>query len=319
MKNAATYFNKLLNMSVASRATQNISILSHATGLLLEVREDVRYQYFVANMPASNKSVEIPFNVIYGRKKILRYDMTDEEFYLYTEDGDFTAPLRLIENDVEKFRVIAKMDVDALAEMMYGAATFAKKGKHPYNQKTFLNFAAGTISAYCGTDISIIRNSNDAEVANGNCIAIDNVIVPKIKKWLNYANNPKNGGGDTVWISICGSSLKLQVQNCTIIIPVSALPAYKNIVKKFDEMLDYAYAMQECDFDWDDVLAACKSKDEFIALAGKEMLRTFSADFLNHCAVNDYMVYKLETKANALLFEADRSKALLMLKENEEG
>ena len=319
MKSAATYFNKILNMTPQIRATKNISMLKHPNGLLLEMEDGgVRYQYFVQSMPTLAKSIEIPFTDIYGRKKISGYNVTDVDITICAEDGDSTSTYHLLENKEETFKPFARLDIDMLADALYGASSFAKKGMHPYNQLMFMTFMPKTLSVYAGTDISVVRNRQEADVFAGKYIGVENSFVPKIKKWLNYANDPKNGGGDTVWISMFENQMKLQVLNCTIIFPISSLPSYKTIVQKFDNLLDYRYEKEEYDLDWEDLRKAIKTKSELIPMANGEMLRTFIADFVNHYSLQGCDVYKLNTKANAMLFEGDFCRAILTLKNKDE-
>jgi hypothetical protein len=319
MKSAATYFNKILNMTPQTRACKNVSLLKHPAGLLLEMEDqEVRYQYFVATMPTLAKSIEVPFTSVYGRKKISGYTLTDSEITISGDDGDIVSAYHLVENKNEAYKIYARMDIDMLADSLYGAAAFAKKGRHVYNQHTFITFMPKTISVYAGTDISVVRNRYEADVMAGKYVGIENSLIPKIKKWLNYANDPKNGGGDTVWISIFGNQMKLQVQNCTIVFPISSIPAYAVITQKFDNLLDYKYAREEYDLDWDEMRKAIKTKNDIIPMGDGEMLRTFIADFVNHYSLQGCDVYKINTKTNAMLFEGDFCRAVLTLKNKEE-
>ena len=319
MKSAATYFNKILNMTPQVRASKNISMLKHTAGLLLEMEDaGVRYQYFVQSMPASTTSVEIPFTAIYGKKKLSGYTMTDSEITFHAEDGDSSTPYRFLENSDDGFKPIARLDIDMLADALYGASAFAKKGKHYYNQNSFITFMPKTITVYSATDISVGRNRCEADVFAGRYIGIENSLIAKIKKWLNYANDPKNGGGDIVWISICENLMKLQVQNCTIIFNISSLPAYKTITQNLDKLLDHPYDKSEYELDWDGMRAAIKTKDDMIDMAECDMLRTYIADFVNHYSLQTCDVYKLNTAVNALLIETDFSRVLLTLKTKDE-
>ena len=315
MKSAATYFNKVLNLTVETRAEKDVSFLKNASGLLLEISEDnIRYQYLLPNMPVADKNVSIPFVSVYEQKKMQSYSMNDESVILQTETGDVAVPMRLLDNEVETFGAIAQVNMDMLADALYGCGSFAKKGRHTYNQKTFLRLSDNAITVFSGTDVAIIRNRCDAKIAGKVCFGIDNSIVPKIKKWLTYANNPKNGTGDLLWVALKNNQMRLVTQTCAIVFPVSALPEYMGITRKFDDILDYPYPAEDCYLEWDELLTAIKSKDEFIDVDGDEALRTFSADFINHASLKEYEVYRLNTKAKALLFKQEDSSVLFMLK-----
>lgn len=315
MKSAATYFNKVLNLTAGTRAEKDVCFLKNASGLLLEISEDnIRYQYLLPHMPVAAKNASIPFVSVYEQKKMQSYFMNDDSVVLQTEAGDVSVPMHLLDNEVEAFRAIAQVNMDMLADALYGCGAFAKKGRHTYNQKTFLRLGEDAITVFCGTDVAIVRNRCEAKIAGKVCFGVDNVIVPKIKKWLTYANNPKNGTGDILWIALKDNQMRLVTQNCAIVFPVSALPEYMGITKKFDDILDYPYPAEECDLDWDELLVAIKSKDEFIDVDGDETLRTFSADFITYASLKEYEAYRLNTKSKALLFKQEDSSVLFMLK-----
>lgn len=316
MKNAATYFNKLQNLNPQLRASKNISMLAHKTGLLLEMADsDIRYQYFVKEAAAAPKSVEFPFSVLYGLRKPFGYTMTDTEVTFDTVDGDVVTAHHLLEKDAEVFQPVAKMDIEMLADALYGASTFAKKGKHLYNQHTFISLNGSFATVYSATDISVFRGSYDAEVYGKGTVGIENTIIPKIKKWLNYANDPKNGGGDNVWISVAKNKMKLQVQNCTIIFTISALPAYASIITNLDALLNHPYDKTEFDMDWDALRAAIKTKDEMIDIEDCEMLRTYISDFVNHYSLQTCYAWRLNTERAAFMVETDFTCVLMTMKQ----
>jgi hypothetical protein len=315
MKNAATYFNKVLNLTAGTRSEKDVCFMKNTSGLLLEISEDnIRYQYLLPHMPVATKNVSIPFISVYEQKKMQSYSMNDESVILQTESGDVAVPMTLLTNETETFGAIAQVNLDMFADALYGCGSFAKKGRHTYNQKTFLRLGENAITVFSGTDIAIIRNRCEAKVAGEICFGVDNTIIPKIKKWMTYANNPKNGTGDVLWVALKNGFMRLVTQTCAIVFPVSALPEYKQITRKFDDILDYPYPATECDLDWDELLKAIKSKDEFIDVDGDETLRTFSADFITHASLKEYEVFRLNTQAKALLFKQEDSSVIFMLK-----
>lgn len=322
MKNVGTFFNKVLGLNAASRDSQEVTLLAHPKGLLLEMGDDIRYQYFQQSSNILSKNIKITFGHIYGLKGYQGFDMDEaNETISIKADNVVSAPYSLCELRNDQFGVLAITTIEAFADMLTGCSCFAKKGHHLYNQNTFLVSDVQKLSLYSNTDVSMMRNVCEAKTTAFKVVGIDNKLISGIKKWLNYANNPKNGTGDTLYVLLGNGQMKLQAQNCAVIFPVSALPVYAGIINKVNTMLDYKFLVHEEILDWESLLTAIKSKDDFIEMDGNEILRTYSSDFISYAYLKEYEAFRLNTKSNALFFTSDdgvvQSTVLFMLRNPE--
>lgn len=319
MQKAGTYFNKLLNLNPEQRAMTEITIYQNPNGYLLSMTDrDICYQYFVAGENPVKGAITIPFNGIYGIKGFDKISVGETSITVYGKENK-TVEFSIAAIDERNFRCFATTSIEAFANSLNGCSCFSKKGFHQFNENLYVQFSANAMNLYSATDISIMRNRIDANCTVDYILGLNNSDISAIKGWLNYVNNPKNGTGEILYLSLHRNYLKLQTATCAMILQVSSQMGYKDIVNKFDKMLNYPYTKDPDYIDWDEVFPKTKEKDkEYIDVADGQMIRTWSKAFIEFAMLESYETYKLNTKYKAYMLEMDnglmQSKILLMLK-----
>lgn len=319
MQKAGPYFNKIMGFTPATRAEAEVTLYPNNNGYLLEVTDKtISYQYFVAGENPITCAITIPFNGVYGVKKFKGISIDDTFITIHGEE-DKTVEFSIANADDRKFRCFATTSIDAFTNGLNGCSCFAKKGSHTFNKNVYLDVHPNELAFYSATDISIMRNRLECKTGNNLIVGISNEDISTIKGWLNYANNPKNGTGEVLYLSLYRNHLKLQTATCSIIVSVTSQMDYKYILDNFNKLLDYPYYKEPNFIDWESILPETKATDKaYITVADGEAIRTWVKSFVEFAMLECYETYKLNTKCTGYMLEMDNgfinSTVLLMLK-----